>query len=67
MVISMHVLQLIRKVAVEAAVVITGFLAGWSSHNISTGVVMAVALGVGVAVPVFRGDARIRPPHRRPS
>lgn len=59
--------QLIRKVAVEAAVVITGFLAGWSSHNITTGVVMAVALGAGVAVPVFRGDAHICPPHRRPS
>ena len=59
--------QLGRKVAVEAAVVITGFLAGWSSHNVTTGVVMAIALGAGVAMPVFHGDAHKRWPHRRPS
>ena len=43
------------------------FLAGWSSHNVTTGVVMAIALGAGVAMPVFHGDAHKRWPHRRPS
>lgn len=64
---NMPVGQLIRKLSVEAAVVITGFLAGWSSHNVTTGVVMAIALGAGVAIPVFHGDAHNCWPHRRQS
>jgi len=47
--------RLAHKVSIKAAVMITGFLAGWSSDGITAGVVMSVALGAGVALPVFRG------------
>jgi hypothetical protein len=47
--------RLAYKVLIEAAVMITGFLAGWSSDGITASVVMSVALGAGVALPVFRG------------
>jgi hypothetical protein len=47
--------RLAFKVSIEAAMMITGFLAGWSSDGITAGVVMSVALGAGVALPVFRG------------
>lgn len=47
--------RLAYKVLIEAAVMITGFLAGWSSDGITADVVMSVALGAGVALPVFRG------------
>lgn len=57
--------ELIRNVAVVAAVVITGFLAGWSSDGVTAGTVMGVALGTGVAWPVFRGDSRACAPGRR--
>ncbi|MDA8046979.1 MAG: hypothetical protein M0Z30_17370 [Actinomycetota bacterium] len=57
--------ELVRKVAVMAAVVITGFLAGWSSQGVAAGTVMAVALGAGAAWAVFRGDSRACAPRRR--
>jgi hypothetical protein len=44
-----------HKVSIEAAVMIIGLLAGWSSDGITAGVVMSVALGAGVALQVFRG------------
>jgi hypothetical protein len=50
---------LARKLAVVTAVVATGFLCGWSALGITGGVVLAVALGSGVAVPVFRGGAAV--------
>lgn len=46
--------SLAYKVSVEAAVIITGFLAGLSSDGITAGVVLSLALGAGVALPVFR-------------
>jgi hypothetical protein len=36
-----------------AIVIIAGFLAGWSATGLTGGVVLAVALGAGVAVAVF--------------
>jgi hypothetical protein len=49
--------QLARKLAIVTAVVATGFLCGWSALGITGGVVLAAALGSGVAVPVFRSEA----------
>jgi hypothetical protein len=47
--------RLAYKVSVEAAVMTTAFLAGWSSDGIIAGLVASVALGAGVFIPVFRG------------
>jgi hypothetical protein len=47
--------RLAYKVLIEAAVMITGFLAGWSADGITAGVGTSVALGAGVALAVFRG------------
>lgn len=49
--------QLARKLAIVTAVVAAGFLSGWSAVGMTGGVVLAVALGSGVAVPVFRSEA----------
>jgi hypothetical protein len=49
--------QLVRKLAIVTVVVATGFLCGWSALGVTGGVVLAVALGSGVAVPVFRSEA----------
>jgi len=49
--------QLARKLAIVTAVVATGFLGGWSALGITGGVVLATALGSGVAVPVFSSEA----------
>jgi len=42
-----------RKVATLAAVIIVAFLCGWSATGLTGGVVFALALGAGVAVPLF--------------
>lgn len=49
--------QLARKLAIVTAVVATGFLCGWSALGTTGGVVLAVALGCGVAIPVVRSQA----------
>lgn len=45
-----------RRVAVVAAVAATGFLSGWSALGVSEGIIFAIALAAGVAVPVLRGE-----------
>jgi len=45
-----------RKSAVLAAVVIAAFLSGWSADGLTGGIVMAIALGAGCAVPVLREE-----------
>lgn len=60
--------QLARKLVIVTAVVATGFLCGWSALGMTGGVVLAVALGSGVAVPMFRSEATLacrRPRSRR--
>lgn len=57
--------QLARKLAIVAAVAATGFLCGWSALGMTGGVVLAVALGSGVAVPVFRSEATLACRRRR--
>lgn len=47
---------LVRRVAIIAAVAATGFLSGWSALGMSEGIVLAIVLAAGVAVPVFRGE-----------
>jgi hypothetical protein len=49
---------LARRIATIAAVVVVGFLSGWSALGMTGGVVLALALGAGVAGPVFRGEPR---------
>jgi hypothetical protein len=49
---------LARRIATIAAVVVVGFLSGWSALRVTGGVVLAVALDAGVAGPVFRGEPR---------
>lgn len=60
--------QLGRKCVVLAAVIITGFLCGLSATGLTGGIVLALALGAGTAVPVFseRAGSCIGPARRRP-
>ncbi len=58
--------QLARKLAIITAVVATGFLCGWSALGMTGGMMLAVALGSGVAVPVFRSEATPACRRRRP-
>ena len=53
---KLNVHHLWRKCAVLTAVVVVAFLCGWSATSLTGGVVMALALGAGCAVPVFRED-----------
>lgn len=48
--------RLARKLGIVAAVVATGFLCGWSATGTTGGVVLAIALGAGVAVSVFGSE-----------
>jgi hypothetical protein len=57
--------RLARKLGIVAAAVATGFLCGWSATGITGGVMSAVALGAGVAVPVFRSEQRACLPRLR--
>ena len=54
--------QLGRKLATAAAVAATGFICGWSALGLTAGVVLAVALCAGVAVPLFRNQGKPCPP-----
>lgn len=57
-----------RKCATLAAVIIVGFLCGWSASGLTSGVVLALALGAGIAAPVFsekRTHCSLRPVRRR--
>ena len=59
--------SLTRKLAIFAAVLVSAFLAGWSSTGVWAGVALALALGAGTAVPVFTdttGDCSLRAPRR---
>jgi hypothetical protein len=47
---------LVRRLAVIAAVVVTGFLCGSSALGVTGGVVLAVGLGAGATGAVFRGE-----------
>lgn len=52
-----------RKSATLAAVITVAFLCGWSATGLTGGVVFALALGAGTAVPVFserRTDSCLR-------
>lgn len=44
------------RCAIVAITVLAGFLAGWSAIGLTSGVVMGIALGAGVTVPVFRDE-----------
>lgn len=44
------------RCALVAVVVLAGVLAGWSAISLTGGVVMGIALGAGVVVPVFRDE-----------
>lgn len=54
---KLNVHHLGRKCALLAAVVIVAFLSGWSADGPTGGIVLAIALGAGCAVPVF-GEER---------
>jgi len=53
---KLNVQHLWRKCAVLTAVVVVALLSGSSATGLTGGVVMALALGAGCAVPVFRED-----------
>lgn len=42
-----------RKTATFAAVILVGFLCGWSASGLTGGVLLALASATGVAVPIF--------------
>lgn len=52
----MNVEHLGRKCATLAAAITVAFVCGWSATGLTGGFVMALALGAGCAVPVFRDN-----------
>lgn len=50
-----------QKSATLTAVLVVGFLCGWSATGLIGGILLALALGAGVAVPIFGSASATSP------